>query len=43
MTFSRPLDDISAEIESELEQIVNDERLPGLSVGIVVDQHQNIE
>ena len=38
MTCSRPLDDIPAEIESELEQVVNDERLPGLSVGIVVDQ-----
>ena len=38
MTSCRSRNDILAEIENELEQVVQDERLPGLSVGIVVDQ-----
>ena len=31
-------DDVLADIETELEQLVVDERLPGLSVGLVLDQ-----
>ena len=38
MTSCRSRNDILADIENELEQVVQDERLPGLSVGIVVDQ-----
>ena len=38
MTSCRSRNDILADIENELEQVLQDERLPGLSVGIVVDQ-----
>ena len=38
MTFCQSRAAILADIENELEQVVQDERLPGLSVGIVVDQ-----